>query len=116
MAHSFHIIGDPDTIVGYRFAGVTGTAVSTEDEARAAFERITREARSGILLLTAPVAEMLGNAVARHRAAAKPPYVVIVGDIWNTPAKRPRLVDMIHQAVGIRITQAREGEDENGEP
>jgi len=114
MLNSFHIIGDPDTIVGYRFAGVTGAPVKTEAEARKAFEEAVQGNGCTILLLTAPVAEMLRDEVVQHRVGAQPPYIVIVGDIWNTPAERPRLVDMIHEAVGIRITQSGDEEDNEG--
>ncbi|MBT4816196.1 MAG: ATPase V, partial [Lentisphaerae bacterium] len=40
---SFHIIGDEDTVVGFRFAGVTGSAVENADEAREAFQRVVGE-------------------------------------------------------------------------
>ena len=45
---SYHIIGDQDTVLGYRFAGVTGDVVETEAEARAAALELLR--RGAIVL------------------------------------------------------------------
>ncbi|NOY80826.1 MAG: hypothetical protein GXP31_07450 [Kiritimatiellaeota bacterium] len=100
---SFSIIGDEDTIVGYRFAGVPGTAADTPEQALEAFRAAVREHTCQVLLLTAPVADMIREEVLQHRVGAQPPYVVVVGDIWKTPVERPSLVDMINEAVGIRI-------------
>ena len=36
---SYHIIGDRDTILGFRFAGITGDAVETPEQAQEAFRR-----------------------------------------------------------------------------
>jgi len=100
---SFSIIGDDDTIVGYRFAGVPGVSADTSEKAREAFTTAVEERSCDILLLTAPVAAMIRDEVLKHRVSAQPPYVVIVGDIWKTPTERPSLVDMINEAVGIRL-------------
>ena len=115
---SFHVIGDADSIVGFRFAGVTGSPVTNPDEARAAFQDAVTRKSSSILILTAPVAEMIRDEVTRHRASAQPPYVVVVGDLWDTPAERPSLPDLIYEAVGIRILRGggEESEDSGSGP
>lgn len=108
---SFSIIGDEDTIVGYRFAGVPGIAVDAPEKALEAFRTAVGERSCDILLLTAPVAAMIRDEVLKHRVDAQPPYVVVVGDIWETPAERPSLVDMINEAVGIRLIGDSDGDD-----
>ncbi len=100
---SFHIIGDQDTILGFRFAGVPGTAVDSEAEARTAFEQMTAKQTVQILILTHSVADMLGDQLVEHRMQAQPPYIVEIGDIWETPVERQTLEQMIQEAVGIRI-------------
>ena len=52
---SYHIIGDQDTVLGYRFAGVTGDVVETEEEARTAFRAALADRSLMILLLTEAV-------------------------------------------------------------
>jgi vacuolar-type H+-ATPase subunit F/Vma7 len=100
---AFHIIGDQDTVLGYRFAGVTGEAVESIEEARDAFRRALADAGNRILMLTESVEAMLETEATAHRLSSKPPYLVVVGDIAATQIKRKSLEAMIHEAVGIRI-------------
>ena len=108
---SFHIIGDPDTVVGYRFAGVTGTGVETAEEARTAFRDAVSSDTTRILLITEPVADMIEREVVAHRLTSEEPYVVAVRDIWGAEAKRKSLEDMIQEAVGVKIVR-KENEEE----
>ena len=102
---AYHIIGDQDTVLGYRFAGVTGDAVDTEDEARAAFTKAIAHREPGVLLLTEAVADLLAAEVTAHRLAAVPPFLAVVQDIWGPRGKRRSLQDLIFAAVGIRIVE-----------
>ncbi|NMA43278.1 MAG: hypothetical protein GX946_07835 [Oligosphaeraceae bacterium] len=102
---AYHIIGDQDTVLGYRFAGVTGTVVSNPEQARKAFAEATRETRGGILLITEAVEDMLEEQVAEYRLKARPPYLTVVEDIWGKRGKRRSLQDLIYEAVGIRIVE-----------
>ena len=103
---SYHIIGDQDTVLGYRFAGVTGDAVETAEEARAAFARAVGRAEPGILLLTRPVEDMLEAEVTAHRLESTPPYLAVIPDIWGHGQKRRSLQEMISDAVGIKIVES----------
>ena len=102
---SYHIIGDQDTVLGYRFAGVTGDVVETEEEARAAFRAPLADRSLMILLLTEAVEDMLGAEVTAHRMAASPPYVTIVQDIWGPRGNRRSLQELIGEAVGVKIAR-----------
>jgi vacuolar-type H+-ATPase subunit F/Vma7 len=103
---AFHIIGDQDTVLGYRFAGVTGRAVATPDEARQAFGEALGDPRQRILLLTERVERLLADEVTAHRLEATPPYIVVIEDIWGADGQRQSLQDLIYEAVGIRIAPA----------
>lgn len=102
---AYHIIGDQDTVLGYRFAGVTGDAVDTEEDAREAFTKAVAGRKPGVLLLTEAVADMLEEEVTAHRLAAAPPYLAVVQDIWGPRGKRRSLQELIDEAVGIRIVR-----------
>ena len=100
---AFHIIGDQDTVLGYRFAGVTGSVVGNADEARTAFAAAVADRSNQILVLTEQAEELLGAEVTKHRLAAEPPFLVVVGDIAGTRVARRSLEQTIQEAVGIRI-------------
>ncbi|OPZ26293.1 MAG: V-type ATP synthase subunit F [Lentisphaerae bacterium ADurb.BinA184] len=103
---SYRIIGDQDTILGYAFAGVPGVAVDGEEQARAAFRSALADAGVSMLIVTRRVASLLSDEIAAHRVACQAPFVVEVGDLWDTPVKRRTLEELIQEAVGIRITKA----------
>ena len=102
---AFHIIGDQDTVLGYRFAGVTGVVVENAKDALGAFNDALQNKDNAILLLTEQVEQMLEAKVIDHRLSATPPYIVVVNDIWGTKVERKTLEETIQEAVGIRITK-----------
>lgn len=103
---AFHIIGDADTVLGYRFAGVTGDAVSTVEEARSAFQKAIAGGQ-GILLITEQVENMLDAEVKAHRLATCPPFLAVVPGVWGTTGKRRSLQSLISEAVGIKIVETK---------
>lgn len=101
----YHIIGDADTVLGYRFAGVSGTVVENAEQARAALKRALAEHR-GILLITEAIEEALSEEVTAHRLRAAAPFLTVVEDIWGKRGKRRSLQDVIYEAIGIRLVDA----------
>ncbi len=101
---AYHIIGDQDTVLGYRFAGVSGDAVEDVAQAKTAFEKAVEDPSITVLLLTEAVEDMIPEIVTRHRMAAKPPYVTVVQDVWGPRSGRKTLQTLINEAVGIRIS------------
>ena len=107
---AYHIIGDEDTVLGYRFAGVSGDAVEDAAQAKTAFENALKDPSITVLLITEAVEDMIPEIVMRHRVDAKPPYLAVVQDIWEPRGGRKSLQELINEAVGIRISSE---EDEN---
>ncbi len=103
---AYHIIGDVDTVLGYRFAGIEGVAVSTQEEAREAFSRATASGEGGILLVTEDVESMIEELVTAHRVSAREPYLAVVPGIWGAKRGRKSLQQLINDAVGIKIVDS----------
>ena len=101
---AYHIIGDQDTVLGYRFAGVSGDAVEDAAQAKTAFEKAVEDSSITVLLLTEAVEDMIPEIVTRHRMAAKPPYVTVVQDVWGPRSGRKTLQELINEAVGVRLS------------
>lgn len=102
---SFHIIGDQDTVLGFRFAGVTGTVVSSLEDASQAFRQAVTGERCRILLLTERVERMIRAEATAHRLAAVPPYLVVIEDMAGPDAERRTLQELIAEAVGVRMVR-----------
>lgn len=101
---AYHVLGDTDTILGFGFAGVPGTAVESADDARTAFAELIADKVLKVLVVTCPVAAMIDRELMDHRLSSQPPYVVEIPDIWGTAARRRTLIEMIQEAVGIKIS------------
>lgn len=100
---SYHILGDEDTVLGFGFAGVPGTAVDNRQAATEIFATLVSDPVLKVLIMTYPVAAMLEPEVTAHRLASGAPYVVEIPDLWKTRVVRRTLVEMIQEAVGIKI-------------
>ena len=100
---SFHIIADQDTVLGFRFAGVTGLAVDSAGTAATAFCQAKGDKACRILLLSEQVESWLEADVTAHRLAAEPPYIVTIESVWGPEGERKSLEELIYEAVGIRL-------------
>ena len=100
---AFRIIGDRDTILGYRLAGVEGEAVETEEQAREAFARAVQEQEEGILLLTEQVEALIPDLVTAHKLQAAPPFIAVIQAVSGPLKGRKPLLETIYEAVGIRL-------------
>ena len=99
----YHVIGDEDTVLGFRFAGIPGEQVETPDEARAALERAVAMPDIGILILTDTVADTIRDEVNAVRFRRPRPLVVEVPSPAGPSPKRQDLLALIREAVGIRV-------------
>ena len=105
---AYHIIGDKDTVLGYRFAGVSGDVVEDAAQAKTAFGNALNDSGITVLLVTEAVEDMIPDMVMKHRMASIPPYLAVVQDIWGPRGGRKSLQELINEAVGIRISSDEE--------
>lgn len=99
----FHFIGDETTLIGYRFAGVHGTAVTTKEEAEAAFQEVCKRKDVSVLLITDLVYSQIEELLIAHKRTGKQPFLVTVKDYKKTQVNHKTLENLIYEAVGIRL-------------
>jgi len=100
---AYYVIADEDTVLGFRYAGVSGEAVGSAEQARAAFQQAVNERRAKILILTDVIAETIRDEVNAVRTGPTWPLVVeIPGPAGAMPGKRT-LLELIQEAVGVRV-------------
>jgi V/A-type H+-transporting ATPase subunit F len=100
---AYYVVGDEDTVLGFRYAGVPGEVVTNTEEARKAFGQAVAERRARVLILTDVIAETIRDEVNAVRATSAWPLVVeIPGPTGPMPGKRT-LLQLIQEAVGVRI-------------
>ena len=98
----FFVIGDDDTVLGFRYAGLRGHAVTTAQEARLALQQAVR-AQTPIVIITDVAAQMIRDEVNAIRFEAKTPILVEVPTRDGPIEGRPSLMDLIREAVGIHM-------------
>lgn len=99
----YHVIGDEDTVLGFRYAGIPGEIVANAEEARAALERADRDPDLAIIIITDVIADLIRPEVNRVRFDQVLPLLVEVPGPGGPSPKRSDLLALIREAVGIRV-------------
>ena len=100
---NYFVIGDEDTVLGFRYAGIPGEVVGTADEARDAFARARKLPDIGIIVIADHVADLIRKDVNALRFGQAMPLVVEVPGPAGPSPKRQDLLALIREAVGIRV-------------
>ena len=100
---SYFVIGDEDTVLGLRYAGVQGAVVDDAQKAREVFNRVCTSKRYNLVLLTEALAETIREDVNRIRFEVQEPLVVEIPGPEGPSPRRPDLLKLIQEAVGIRL-------------
>lgn len=99
----FFVIGDADTVLGFRLAGVGGETVHDAEGIRQALERAIGDKGIGVILLPERLARLVRAEVDRHVTRAAFPLIVEIPDIHGPVEDRKSVKDMIRAAVGVQL-------------
>jgi len=99
----YFVLGDEDTVLGFRYAGVPGHVVRTPEEARAALAEQVEAGRAGVIIVTEDVERMIRLEVDRLRFGSGPPIVVSVPGPGGPARERRDLLAVIREALGIKV-------------
>jgi len=100
---SFHVIGEEEIVIGFRFVGVPGTVVYTKEEARSAFQEVLHSGGVRVLILTEQVSSMLEEEVTQWQFEGGYPLIVEVPGLEGHLENRKSLIDSIREAVGLHV-------------
>ena len=100
---SFFVIGDEDTVLGFKLVGVPGVVIAKSGEAHDAFRDAVANRSGKILLITERLAQEIHSDVLRQRISMKPPFVVEIPDRHGPLPMRKSIAEMIREAIGISI-------------
>lgn len=98
-----HVIGDENTVMGFRLAGVgKGHIVKNQAETEAAFEECEK---SGVVIITERAAETIRETLSKDRFF---PLVVEIQDRMGPIEKEDQLRILMRQAIGVDIKKEEE--------
>ena len=99
----FYVIGDRQTVLGFRLVGIEGTDVTDRDEALAALKTVVAEKEVGIVLITEAIAGQVRDEVEARLYGMGFPLVLEIPDSQGPSPDRPGIEDIVRKAIGISI-------------
>jgi vacuolar-type H+-ATPase subunit F/Vma7 len=100
---AFYVLGGEEVVIGFRFVGVPGTAVTTVDQAREAFRSVTTSGNVMVLVLTEQVSTLIPREVMEWQLRGDYPLIVEIPGIEGHLENRTSLIDSIREAVGLHV-------------
>ena len=99
----FYVIGDEDTVLGFKFAGIEGTVAHDGDEARQALDEVVQPGEQSVVIITERLAEDIRERINEIRFGAALPLIVEVPGPEGPSEEAPKLAELIREAVGIKF-------------
>lgn len=98
-----HVIGDVDSVLGFRLAGVEGTVATDRISALEALKAVLERKETGIVLLTEPVAAQVRDTFESHVYGMGFPLLLEIPDASGPDPARMRVEDIVRKAIGIKL-------------
>ena len=92
-----------DVIVGMRLAGIVGTLVRTEEDARKALEESVKKEDVAIILINESLANMIPVSVNKFKDSGGKPLVVVIPDGKSEGRAADSITKYINEAIGLKI-------------
>ena len=99
----FTVIGDEDTVLGFRLAGIEGEVVRTPEETRTSLERAFRTEGMGVIIIPERVASSIRQTVERYVYKTTFPLIIEIPDRLGPMEGRGSVRDLIRAAVGVHL-------------
>ncbi|MEM2142629.1 MAG: V-type ATP synthase subunit F [Candidatus Thorarchaeota archaeon] len=98
------VIGDRETVIGFRMAGVAETSVPTSSEdARRRLLNYSRDPSIGLIMITESMAQGLEDTILELSKAPLPVILVIPQSMGPKSAHEKVLRELVRRAVGVDI-------------
>ena len=98
-----HVIGDPDAVLGFSLAGLTGEVATTAHEVVQALDRAVGDPEMGVILITEQAASLVEELVASLRVATPGPVVIEIPGPEGPMRERPSMREVAMRATGTRV-------------
>lgn len=96
------VVGDRESIMGFRAIGLSVYPVFSANEARAEIHRLA-ETDCAVIFLTETIAKDLSDVIAHYRSRLKPAIILIPGKEGPLGIGRDTMQSVIERAVGADI-------------
>ena len=101
-AYSIAVVGDWQSVMGFRALGLDTYPVTAPEEAREIIHRLAKE-DCAVIYLTEQLAAKLGDVIARYKDELKPAIILIPGREGSLGIGKANIQRSIERAVGADI-------------
>lgn len=101
-SQDFLVIGEPEIVTGFRFAGVGGRPCFTREDTLDAFRQAQADAVK-VLILTQDVAGLIRDELIAWQMGGQCPLIVELPPLSGAVEGQKTLVELIRAAIGIHV-------------
>ncbi|HNZ26199.1 MAG TPA: V-type ATP synthase subunit F [Spirochaetota bacterium] len=102
---TFFVMGSEDVTLGFKFVGIEGVIVESDEEINAEFDNVInkRYGEIGILLLTDRVSSRIEEKIMEWQLSGEYPLIVEIPDIEGRMEGKTTLLESIRKAIGLSV-------------
>jgi V/A-type H+-transporting ATPase subunit F len=99
----FYVLGDDETVLGFRLVGVAGKVVEGRDEALRALRGAVEDKQVGVVLVTERIAAGIRDEVEARLYGLGFPLVLEIPDSSGPDPGRLDIQEVVRKAIGVSI-------------
>ena len=99
----FYVLGDDETVLGFRLVGVAGKVVEGRDEALRALRGAVEDKQVGVVLVTERIAAGIRDEVEARLYGLGFPLVLEIPDSSGPDPERLDIQEVVRKAIGVSI-------------
>lgn len=99
----FFVIGDRETVLGFRLVGVEGTVATEPSDTLAALNEAVEKDDIGVLLVTEKAAAQVRDAVESRLYGFGFPLVLEIPDASGPTPDRLQVEEIVRRAIGVSL-------------
>jgi V/A-type H+-transporting ATPase subunit F len=102
MTYRIAVIGDWESVMGFRALGLDTYSVTSPEEAKEMIQRLAKE-NCAVIYLTEQLAAKLGDVIQKYKDELKPAIILIPGREGSLGIGKTAIQNSIERAVGADI-------------
>ena len=99
----FYVIGDEDTVLGFRLAGIEGKIVSSGEAVLEALEKVFKIEDMGVIIIPERLTVKVRKQIDRYIYKTTFPLIIEIPDRLGPMEGRGSVRDLIRKAVGVNL-------------
>lgn len=97
----FFVLGDRDTVLGFRLAGVSGVIIESAEQGREILSQLIKEKHYGIIIVTEKIGKMIN--IEEYTYTLDFPLIVDIPDREGYDSNKKSIEEILRKTIGIAL-------------